>query len=149
MKYGQMIMVCVVVAVAAFYGGMKYQGQGNPLDALKNMSQDERRQLFQQTGGGSGGNGNRGGRGGNGGAMGEILSKDDKSITVKLRDGGSKIIFYSDSTQIGKMAKGSKDDLSVGTNVFVNGAANQDGSVNAESIQIRPATQANDRQRSQ
>jgi hypothetical protein len=81
-----------------------------------------------------------GARGGMMGGMtsGEIVSKDDTSVTIKLTDGGSKVVFLSTSTTIGTMSTGSLDDLSTGTNVIVVGSTNADGSVTASTIQIRP-----------
>lgn len=38
--------------------------------------------------------------GGTGFVRGEIIDKDEISITVKLTEGGSKIVFYSDNTEI-------------------------------------------------
>lgn len=75
---------------------------------------------------------------GTGVASGEIISKDDKSIIVKLRDGGSKLIFFSDKTSVSKMAEGSEEDIKVGEQVAANGSANSDGSITANTIQLRP-----------
>lgn len=58
-------------------------------------------------------------------------------MTLKLRDGGSKIILLSGSARIMKETEGSIDDLSIGTGVSVMGEANSDGSINAQSVQIR------------
>lgn len=141
--------ILVVVAVllvggAAFYGGMIYDknksgpAAGGP-SGFQNLSAEQRQQLMQ-----NGGLGGRGGMGGgpggqNGGFVaGEVLSKDDKSLTVKLPDGGSKIIFYSGTTAVSKMTAGSMGDVSVGSSVTVIGSNNSDGSVTATSIQIRP-----------
>lgn len=148
------IAVAVVVGGGAFFGGMKYTESKNPrgrisqadFQNLQNLSPEERQQRLQELGANAG-SGFRGGFGagqrGSGGGFtsGEILSKDDKSITVKMQDGGSKIIFLSDSTAIMKTTSGTLADLEVGKNVSVNGTANSDGSVTAQSIQLRPQTQ--------
>ncbi len=132
------IAVAVVVGGGAFYGGMKYaQSQAPQRNAqgFQNLSPEERQQRIRQFGGSGGGN-----RGAGGGfTSGEILSKDDKSITVKMRDGGSKIIFYSDTTEVGKFVNGAPSDLEVGKTVTINGSTNPDGSITAQSIQIRLA----------
>jgi hypothetical protein len=129
----------VVLAGASFYGGMQYQKSRQPANA---------RGFFAQQTGDRSGNmpfGQQGVRrvvGGTGGqvTMGEVVSKDDTSFTVKLQgDEGSKVILLASSTSIGKMAEGTADDLSEGTNVVVTGSANSDGSITATMIQIRPA----------
>ncbi len=71
---------------------------------------------------------------------GEIMSADNQSITLKLREAGSKIIFFSSSTAVTKMTAGSVTDLQVGQQISVTGSPNQDGSVSAQAIQIRPAS---------
>ena len=128
------VAVAVVVGGGSFYAGMKYDQSKTTADRQARMQQF-----------GTGGNGGqRGARGGGGLAgaggftAGEIISKDAASVTIKLRDGGSKIIFLTDQTPVLKSAAGTSGDLVVGSNVTVNGTPNQDGSISAESIQIRP-----------
>lgn len=129
------IIGLIVVGSGAFYGGMKYnQSQTDAASALRQASREQ--------GGGTFGVGGRGARGVNGAggfASGEVLSKDDKSITIKLRDGGSKIVFFSSSTEVTKSASGALSDVTVGEQVNAVGTANSDGSVTAQSVQIRPA----------
>lgn len=71
-----------------------------------------------------------------GGMVGEIIAKDDTSITIKLADGGSKIVIILSSTNVNKTTGGSKDDLKIGEQVMVVGRANSDGSINAQSVQL-------------
>lgn len=128
------VAVVVVVGGGAFYGGMKY-AQGK---AVSN-----RQQMFGQTGANiSGGfTGGRGGQGAIGGGLvsGDIIFKDNQSITVKMRDGSSKIVFFSDATEISKFVAGASADLGVGKTVSVMGKTNSDGSITATSVQLRPS----------
>lgn len=136
----QKIIIPIVVGVIAlgggFYGGMKYQaskgGRGNFV-----MMGDGTFAGGQQ---GRGGNGRTAGfraNGGGGIANGEVLSKDATSVTLKLMDGGSKIIFLSNSTSIMTAAKGTLNDVAIGANIMAIGTTNSDGSITAQSLQLR------------
>jgi hypothetical protein len=129
------LILVIIIGGGAFYGGMIY-GKNK---ATQGISQ-ERQQRFQQMGASVTGamDARSGNQAGNNFATGQIISKDDKSITIKLRDGGSKIIFFSDTTEIDKFTTGSSGDLEIGKTVMINGKTNQDGSITAQSIQLRP-----------
>ncbi|MCX6741116.1 MAG: DUF5666 domain-containing protein [Candidatus Parcubacteria bacterium] len=121
-----MIILVIVVGVAAFYGGMKYAASKQ--SALSAAAQ----QRFGQNGTFA----NR--QNGASAVSGQIVSKNDQSMTVQLRDGSSKIVFYSSSTEVGKFVTGTTSDLVQGANVMISGTANSDGSFTAQSVQIRP-----------
>ena len=126
----------VFIAAGSFYAGMKYDQSQN---SVANRGAGSRLAFVS---------GSRGARNGGDLVSGEVVSKDDKSLTLKLRDGlvgqgGSKIVFFSESTSIMKAAGGNSQDLLVGEQVMVNGTANQDGSINAQSIQLRPKSAQN------
>lgn len=138
------VIVALVVGVGSFYAGMTYQKSKNGAQLLRRagggqMAGGERMMGQGRTGQGRM-QGDGLGRGGQNGDFiaGEIISKDDQSVTVKTMDGGSKIIYFSDSTSIGKSIDGAASDLETGKQVMVNGKSNQDGSFSAENIQIRP-----------
>lgn len=126
------ILVAIIAGGAGFFGGMQYQKSQRPnfANGQFNGANGQTRQGGQGFGGRVGQNG--------GAVLGEITSADDKSITVKLMDGSSKIVILSGSTSINKQANGTKDDFKTGTNVAVFGQANSDGSVTAQSIQLNP-----------
>lgn len=127
------IVVGIVVAIGIFFGGVQV-GKANTLNK-SGMGMIQGNNQF-----GVNRQGRTGGRGMNANfVMGEILSKDATSITVKLQDSGSKIIFVASSTPVMKSTQGTLTDVSVGNIVTVTGSTNPDGSLTAQSIQLRPA----------
>jgi hypothetical protein len=115
------IAAAIVVSGASFYGGMLYGKSVRP-DLSANLNR-QRGNAMQQNDGFSGG---------------EIIKKDAQSITVKSNNGSSQIILFSDTTKVMKSVSGVADDLIVGEQVTVTGSKNQDGSMTAQSIQVRP-----------
>ncbi len=145
------IIGVIAIGALAFFGGIKFAESQN-LQANSLQSGRSFNGGFTSGNGGPGGSGLPSGIAGANGTLsgtrrmgqngsfigGEILNKDDQSITVKLQDGGSKIVFLAASTKIVKTTDGSTDDLAVGKNVMVNGSSNSDGSLTAVNIQLRP-----------
>lgn len=121
-----LIVALVVVGGGAFYGGMQYNQHKMTANRTGRFQGAEGLGMVNRT------------TSGGSFSSGEILSRDDKSITIKLPDGGSKLVFVSDSTEISKFAAGTIADLIVGQQVSTNGSANTDGSINATSVQLRP-----------
>lgn len=131
-KYIAPLVLVVILVGGAFSGGMAFAKSkasvpGGFPGGMGNFS--------------SGGPGKMSGgaRSAGGFTGGEVLSVDDRSVTVKLPDGGSKIVFYSASTEITKSVTGAAADLFVGGQIISTGMTNTDGSVTAATIQIRPA----------
>ncbi|MEK7069161.1 MAG: hypothetical protein AAB947_02140 [Patescibacteria group bacterium] len=122
------VIGAIVIGGGAFYGGMMYGKSIVP-------TRGQRGQFTGQGGQRGAGNGQRGGVL----TAGEILSKDETSITIKMQDENTKIVLVGSSVQIIKSVAGTAGDLVVGTQVAVNGSANSDGSLTARSVQIRPA----------
>jgi hypothetical protein len=132
---GTVIIVGVVCLIIGFYSGNVYgKNNVNKSIVVQNGTQGQ----FSGRNGGNGSGMMRNGGGFGGGTVGEVLSKDDKSITLKLRDGGSKIVFFGSSVPITHSVAGTLADVVIGNQIVVNGNTNTDGSVTATSIQIRP-----------
>lgn len=122
-----LIVLILVIGGGAFYGGMKY-GQLKPSLEQKFPAPEQRQGLK--------GLGIKSKETGVGLLRGEITAKDDQGITLKLPDGGSKIIFFSDSTEIAKTTEGTTGDLEVGKEVMVSGDQGSEGTITAKKIQI-------------
>ena len=129
-KKPTVIILLIVVAALSFYFGTKI--------GSSNQSVNGQNRQFSQ--GGFTGQKLAGGiRNGGGVTSGEILSQDATSITLKMRDGGSKIIFISSTTEVTKSVKGALKDLTTGETIMISGTTNPDGSITAQTIQVRPA----------
>lgn len=121
------VILIIVAAAGGFFGGMQYQKMQAP--ALGN------RQFYLGQGGARFGT-----RGANGlrPTLGDVISQDSNSITVKLSDGSTKIVLLPGSTMIMKSSSATATDIKVGDKVMVFGAQNSDGSVTAQNVQINP-----------
>jgi hypothetical protein len=130
MKPLVVFFIALAVGGTAFYGGIQYQkSQGF---AGRNFM------MGQQQGTGRTGGINSTRRVGSGVTFGDILSMDSTSLTIKLPDGSSRIVLFSDKTTYNKTAPVEKSELKVGEKVNVFGTPNADGSVTAQSIQLNP-----------
>ena len=118
------IVIAVIAVVGTFYGGMQYQ---------KSKTSQNQTRGQNQVGAFRRGNGQ-----GLRATRGTVLTMDDKSLTVKLQDGSSKIVILSDKTVYLKSDKASLTDLKKGDTVAVFGTDNTDGSVTAQDIQLNP-----------
>ena len=129
------IILLVVALISGFFAGSYYKGtQTTPSTNIASFARGTT---------GSSTRSRAGGFGAGGGTTGDIISKDNQSITIALPSGGSQIIFVNPNTSISKSVSGNLLDLSTGTAVVVNGTTNSDGSsMTANSINIRPAQTA-------
>ena len=122
----------IIVGLAGFFGGMKYQQSkgfsmngiqsGDTHAGMTGRLDSERTRPSSNSGMISG----------------EIIGKDEVSITVKQADESTKIILLSENTGVNKTSEGSVDDLKTGETVMIFGQENPDGSISATNIQLNP-----------
>lgn len=134
------LILIIIAGGGGFYGGTIYQKNkltSNPQELFQAMRQNGG--FSQNQNNNQNSNRPTGRMFGDGGQVtGEITSVDDKSITVKMQDGSSKIVILSDKTSINKATEAAKTDLKVGEKVSAFGITNSDGSVTAQNIQLNP-----------
>ncbi len=119
------VILVIIVGAAGFFAGVKYQQSKQPSRSDFQNRMGTRQDL-------------PGNQRPAGSQMirGEVISRDQESVTVKLPDESSKIILISENTAINKTTEGSIDDLENGQQVMVFGQQNSDGTVSAANIQI-------------
>ena len=117
------IIVVIVVGVGGFFGGMKYQQNQTSQGDRSGNGQFQRQggQNFRPV-------------------SGQIVSVDNTGITIKMRDGSSKIVIIPNSASISKPTEASKSALKTGEQVMVMGKSNSDGSVTAQIVQLNPVS---------
>lgn len=143
------IAVVVVLAVGggAFFGGTRYERSRILADPSVLFRQGMGRQFTggQFPGGQFGPS--AGGTPpapveGRGGTVGTIASIEGNALTVTKQDGSTVRVVTTDSTLIEKSMSVTVADLTVGERVIVSGAASEDGSITARSIQSQRAMAA-------
>jgi len=119
------ILIAVISLGVGFYAGNWYQ---------KNQQQ----QRFLQFGTRNFSGQNQASRFGVGArpVSGQIIKKEADSITIKTQNGSTRIVFFTDKTNIGKTTKATSDDLKENETVFIVGQENSDSSITAQNIQI-------------
>ncbi len=128
------VVILLIAVATSFYGGTKYQQSKTP--SFASRFGDFQNMRFPSADGQQVGNRVRltGGQ-----IIGEVISLDQESLTLKLIDGSSKIIIVPQSASITQSTTAAKADITVGTNVAIFGSDNSDGSTTAQSIQLNPA----------
>lgn len=138
------VIGAIIIFAGGFGTGMYYQKKHTTTATVGQFNESNRPTMPDGTSGGTpptGQNGSRTGGPGGGMTSGEIISKTDTSLTIKTSDGSTKTIYYSDSTTVSKNETGALSDLTVGTNISVNGTTNTDKSVTSKMIMITPKSE--------
>ncbi len=73
---------------------------------------------------------------------GSIAKTGNGSLTLNTRDGSSRLILLTPDTVILKSVQGTTTDLTQGADALITGSANSDGSISAQTIDVRPAGSA-------
>lgn len=125
------VLLLLVVAAGAFYGGMRFQGM---------RSSGTRANFFANRGGADVANFGGGG-GGRRGSMGQIKSIEGNVIIVSTQQERLQVTV-TDATKYQRLVDGKLDDLQVGANIIVRGESDANGVVNAVSIQLADSVPA-------
>lgn len=134
------IIIASISLIIGFTLGLFYQKSKTPSFSQKDnqFQMGDNSKVGRNNTGNNSDQKNRGQMAGFRQTIGEIISADDKSVTVKMTDGSSKIVLISDSTVVNQSTAVSKTDLKVGAKVAVMGDQNADGSITGKTINLNP-----------
>ena len=71
---------------------------------------------------------------------GDVISFSGNMLTIKGRDGGSRVVLVTDATKVMKSVEGRKTDVQSGSMVLITGTQNSDGSITADTVQLRSSS---------
>jgi hypothetical protein len=132
------LLVTLVIAGGAFYGGMVYgKGQAQPTFAGAGIPGGGPNALGP--GGTPPAGSARPGSAQAGMVMGQITEVTATTLTITDSNGKTTQINVSDTTLIEKQASVTLADLAQGETVMVSGSQQSDGSITARSVQVAPA----------
>ena len=134
MKDNTVIIIAIISLALGFGGGYFFKNY-----QIGKMRQNFGSQLPDRQRNGQGLQNEQGPQTGFGGMVtGEIISRDENSITVKIQDGSTKIVILGNSTTYSKTQSIEKTGLGMGNQVRVFGSVNSDGSITAQNVQLNP-----------
>lgn len=141
MKENQMLVnafLALFLVAGSFWAGMQYQkrGQAGP------QGQFGPRGMLTGTVP-QGQNATRDNRTGFRPISGDIMAREDKTLTVKMADGSSKIVLLTDQTKVNRENEVTWEELKAGEKVMVMGQEGSEGAVTAERITLNPASLPN------
>src|SRR4030043_796945 len=120
MKNNTVIIIAIISLALGFGGGYLFKNY-----QVGKMRPNFGSQLPDRQRNGQGLQNGQGPQTGFGGmVMGEIISQDENSITIKIQDGSTKIVILGDSTTYSKTQSIEKTELSTGNQVRVFGSTN-------------------------
>ncbi len=126
-------IVWLVIAIVALGGGFFWGKESGAASRASGFAGAYSSSTRRTAGGATGG----------GLVTGQIVTMGNSSITLQLANGNSEVVFYSTSTPVSEPTMVSVNTLKVGTTIMVGGASNSDGSLTAQTIQVRPAGATN------
>lgn len=128
MKQSNLVIgiIVIVFTTGGFFGGLTYQRSKIPTYARGqfNMNLQNGQQARNRVGGEQ--------------TVGQILSLDPTTLTVKLPDGSSKIVLLTSTTTYTATTESTQSTLKVGDTIATFGRTNTDGSITAQNIQLNP-----------
>lgn len=131
MKKIKTYIIWVIVAIIALVGGI-FWGKAMGASGAASTQRPFAGAFASSTRGFAG----RGAGAGGSVYAGQVASISGTNLTLQLPNGNSEVVFYATSTPVNEQASVPISKVAKGTNVIINGTANSDGSVTAQSIEI-------------